>query len=132
MIHHRHKLTPYEGEVLRGVVEKTFLRGQMVYDDGRFFGPSVARLRSNYQYRGAALMLKSLARRSSNLMDFTELIDLASERLGGAVLFANDDFFAPKENLLKPSRPGFHRRQIHRPRQMDGRLGVAAPPHARI
>ena len=36
-------------------------------------------------------------------MDFTELIDLASERLGGAVLFANDDFFAPKENLLKPA-----------------------------
>jgi len=40
-------------------------------------------------------------------MDFTELIDLASERLGGAVLFANDDFFAPKENLLKPSSPVF-------------------------
>lgn len=40
-------------------------------------------------------------------MDFTELIDLASERLGGAVLYANDDFFAPKENLLKPSVPVF-------------------------
>src|ERR1700741_1097774 len=40
-------------------------------------------------------------------MDFTELIDLASERLGGAVLFANDEFFAPKENLLKPSKPIF-------------------------
>ena len=39
MLHHRHKLTPYNGEVMRGVVEKTFLRGQMVYDDGRFFGP---------------------------------------------------------------------------------------------
>jgi allantoinase len=39
MLQHRHKLTPYNGEVLRGVVEKTFLRGQMVYDDGRFFGP---------------------------------------------------------------------------------------------
>ena len=39
MLHHRHKLTPYNGEVLRGVVEKTFLRGQMVYDDGRLFGP---------------------------------------------------------------------------------------------
>ena len=34
-------------------------------------------------------------------MDFTELIDLASERVGGAVLIANDDFFAPKENLLE-------------------------------
>jgi allantoicase len=40
-------------------------------------------------------------------MDFTELIDLAQERLGGAVLYANDDFFAPKENLLKPSAPVF-------------------------
>ena len=40
-------------------------------------------------------------------MEFTELIDLASEKLGGAVLFANDDFFAPKENLLKASAPVF-------------------------
>ena len=41
------------------------------------------------------------------LIEFTELVDLASERLGGAVLFANDDFFAPKENLLKPTSPIF-------------------------
>jgi allantoicase len=40
-------------------------------------------------------------------MNFTELIDLASERLGGAVLLANDDFFAPKENLLKENAPIF-------------------------
>lgn len=40
-------------------------------------------------------------------MDFTELVDLASERLGAAVLTASDDFFAPKENLLKPSEPIF-------------------------
>jgi len=40
-------------------------------------------------------------------MDFTELIDLANEKLGGAVLFANDEFFAPKENLLKPTAPIF-------------------------
>ena len=36
MVQHRHKLTPYAGEVLRGVVEKTFLRGRMVYDGGEF------------------------------------------------------------------------------------------------
>lgn len=36
------------------------------------------------------------------MTDFTDLVDLASERLGGAVLSATDDFFAPKENLLKP------------------------------
>jgi len=40
-------------------------------------------------------------------MDFTELVDLAQERLGGAVLAASDDFFAPKENLLKASQPVF-------------------------
>jgi allantoicase len=40
-------------------------------------------------------------------MDFMELIDLASERLGGAVTHANDEFFAPKENLLKASSPIF-------------------------
>ncbi len=40
-------------------------------------------------------------------MDFTELIDLAAERLGGALLAANDEFFAPKENLLKPGKPIF-------------------------
>jgi allantoicase len=36
------------------------------------------------------------------MTDFTDLVDLASERLGGTVLSATDDFFAPKENLLKP------------------------------
>ena len=37
--------------------------------------------------------------------EFTDLIDLASERLGGVVLAANDDFFAAKENLIKASKP---------------------------
>ena len=36
---------------------------------------------------------------------FTDLIDLASERLGGSVVIANDEFFAPKESLLKPTAP---------------------------
>ena len=35
---------------------------------------------------------------------FTQLTDLASERLGGKVLYATDDFFAEKENLIKPTR----------------------------
>ncbi len=39
--------------------------------------------------------------------DFTELVDLAAEKVGGAVLVANDEFFAPKENLLKTSAPIF-------------------------
>lgn len=39
------------------------------------------------------------------MSDFTELVDLAAERLGGAVLAANDELFAPKENLLKAAAP---------------------------
>ena len=35
---------------------------------------------------------------------FTSLTDLASERLGGKALLCSDDFFAEKENLLKPGR----------------------------
>ena len=35
------------------------------------------------------------------MSDFTSLVDLAAERFGGAVIAANDEFFAPKENLLK-------------------------------
>src|SRR3954452_7334966 len=32
------------------------------------------------------------------------LVDLASARVGGIALVANDEFFAEKENLLKPGR----------------------------
>ncbi len=35
-LHHRHKLTPYAGQVLSGVVEATFLRGQKIYGCGQF------------------------------------------------------------------------------------------------
>ena len=35
-LYHRHKITPYEGEVLSGVVQKTFLRGRKIYDKGHF------------------------------------------------------------------------------------------------
>ena len=54
-------------------------------------------------------------------MDFTELIDLASERLGGAVLLTNDDFFAEKENLVKASSPIFvEDKYTDRGKWMDG------------
>ena len=35
-IHHRHKITPYNGETLFGVVEQTYLAGNKVYDKGMF------------------------------------------------------------------------------------------------
>ncbi|HUP49360.1 MAG TPA: allantoicase [Thermoanaerobaculia bacterium] len=39
------------------------------------------------------------------MADFRELPDLAGERVGGAVLYANDNFFAAKENLIRPAAP---------------------------
>ena len=53
--------------------------------------------------------------------DFTDLVDLASEALGGAALLANDEFFAAKENLLRP-RPAEWREHAYteRGKWMDG------------
>ena len=39
------------------------------------------------------------------MTDFTKRINLASERLGSAVLLASDDFFAQKENLVRAAEP---------------------------
>lgn len=53
--------------------------------------------------------------------DFTNLPDLVSESLGGSVLYANDEFFAPKENLLKPEEPVFiEGKYTDRGKWMDG------------
>ncbi|MGZ5189779.1 MAG: allantoicase [Flavisolibacter sp.] len=53
--------------------------------------------------------------------EFTQLIDLAAERLGGKVLFATDDFFAEKENLIKPGRGIFITdKYTERGKWMDG------------
>ena len=50
-----------------------------------------------------------------------DLLDLASERLGGSVLYANDDYFAEKENLLKPSKPIWKEHEYtDRGKWMDG------------
>jgi allantoicase len=41
------------------------------------------------------------------LLDWDELPDLAGRQLGGSALWANDEFFAEKENLLKPGSATF-------------------------
>lgn len=52
---------------------------------------------------------------------FTDLIDLAAERLGGSVLWASDDFFASKDNLLLPQEAIFiEGKYTDRGKWMDG------------
>jgi len=41
IVQHRHKVTPYLGRTLHGVVKATYLRGQKVWDDGRAIGDNV-------------------------------------------------------------------------------------------
>src|SRR6187551_1699821 len=52
---------------------------------------------------------------------FAQQTDLAAERLGGKVLYATDDFFAEKENLVKPGRGIFiDDKYTDRGKWMDG------------
>lgn len=52
---------------------------------------------------------------------FAGLIDLAAERIGGRALSASDEFFAEKENLLKPGRGVFiDDKYTERGKWMDG------------
>lgn len=54
-------------------------------------------------------------------MDFRQLIDLASARVGGKALQASDEFFAPKSNLLKPAKAVFiEDKYTPRGKWMDG------------
>ncbi|HEV7508184.1 MAG TPA: allantoinase AllB [Thermoanaerobaculia bacterium] len=43
-LHHRHKLTPYAGRTLYGVVTRTVLRGETIYQDGDLVGAPSGRL----------------------------------------------------------------------------------------
>ncbi|XP_056669329.1 probable inactive allantoicase isoform X1 [Monodelphis domestica] len=45
--------------------------------------------------------------KTDDIPSFIQLTDLASENVGGKILFATDDFFAPAENLLKKNRPTY-------------------------
>ena len=51
--------------------------------------------------------------------DVTRLPDLASRRMGGSVVDANDELFAERENLIRPEAPAYspatfgHRGQVY-------------------
>lgn len=52
---------------------------------------------------------------------FAQLTDLASSKLGGNVLYATDDFFAEKENIIRPGRGVFIAdKYTERGKWMDG------------
>jgi allantoicase len=52
---------------------------------------------------------------------FAHLADLADRRLGAGVIAANDEFFAERENLLKPGRAEFDPEHFgHKGKIMDG------------
>jgi allantoicase len=52
---------------------------------------------------------------------FTDALDLLSERLGGAALAANDEFFAPKESLVRAAPAVFREHEYtDRGKWMDG------------
>ncbi|TFV87135.1 allantoicase [Blastococcus sp. CT_GayMR16] len=54
------------------------------------------------------------------MTDFTRLPDLASRALGGAVVAANDEFFAARENLVLPE-PAVERTEFgHKGKEYDG------------
>ena len=55
------------------------------------------------------------------MTEFFDLLDLASERVGGQVIAANDDFFARKENLIKLTEPVWIKdKYTDRGKWMDG------------
>jgi allantoicase len=52
---------------------------------------------------------------------FLDLVDLASARLGASVVAANDEFFAPKENLIRGDAPRWREGEYtERGKWMDG------------
>ena len=47
-IHHRHKITPYEGMELSGIVEQTYVNGSKVYDHGKFLNLNSGKIVKRY------------------------------------------------------------------------------------
>jgi hypothetical protein len=82
-------------------VTATFLRGEKIWDDGALVAGELWTI----------VMTDS----------FIDLLDLASERLGAAAIACNDEFFAAKDNLVKPSAPQWREGEYtDRGKWMDG------------
>ena len=93
---HRHPVTPYAGRTLTGRVRQTWLRGTALLDAGSG-APVVSQL--------AGCLNGTTGISETDPMDEQLLPDLL--RLRGSVVAASDEFFAAKENLIKPDAPTF-------------------------
>src|ERR671939_207730 len=54
------------------------------------------------------------------MTDFRQLPDLAARSLGGAVVAADDEFFAAKENLVRDAPPAARDDFGHKGKEYDG------------
>ena len=125
----RDRRTP--GRTLRGVVRSTWLRGRTASTCAT-------------EPRGRLLSQRRGMTRATH--DFTALPDLASRALAGSVVYANDELFAERENLIKPEPAVFSTETFgHKGKVYDGwetrrrrepgydyaivRLGVAGVVH---
>ena len=113
-LHHRNPVTPYAGRRLSGVVRDVWLRGDRIVADGAVAPPP----------RGPP------AQEGAPMTGFTHLPDLASRDLAGSVCAANDEFFAARENLIRPEPP-VGRARVRPQGQGVRRLGDPPAPRAR-
>jgi len=121
-LRHRNPVSPYAGHTLRGVVRQTWLAGRPAGPDQRT--GQLASAAKRVLVRGALVsgVLVSGAQPRSRprrgvvsedpaagrgAPDFGGLPDVASRALGGAVLYANDEFYADAHSLIDP-RPAAH------------------------
>jgi len=107
---------PYLGRTLSGVVEATFLRVRR--------SSSAA---TSWDHRGEEFSFAKSWRALDGLHR-ARGSGLGAPR--GAAVAASDEFFAPKENLLKAAKPVFSKTSTPTA-QVDGRLGDAASAGAR-
>ena len=109
-LHHRHPVTPYAGQRLHGVVAHDL---------------AARSARGRRAARHPAISERPV------MTDFTTLPDLASRRLGGGVVWANDELFAAADNLVDPASPSFPPEVLRAEGPDIRRVGDPTAPRAR-
>ena len=107
---------PMQGGSLLGIVEATFLRGRKIFDRGEFL----------LGYRMATCCCEAELERLS------QTCRSCSRTAGRPRAGSQRRILCAERKSAEGFKADLHRREIHHTRQMDGRLGNAPPPHARI